>query len=105
VKASVDAEMVMVYGRITGDVVASDVVEIEKGGIVGGDIRAPRIVMHDGAIVVGSLDMSAALPNGGSNFEAPEAPEPPRPHLASVTPADEADEVDEDGPADSSIDD
>jgi len=102
VKASVDAEMVMVYGRITGDVVASDVVEIEKGGIVGGDIRAPRIVMHDGAIVVGSLDMSAALPNGGSNFEAPE---PPRPHLASVTPADEADEVDEDGPADSSIDD
>lgn len=99
VKASVDAETVMVYGRITGDVVASDVVEIEKGGIVGGDIRASRIVMHDGAIVVGSLDMSAALPNGRSNFEAPA---PPRPHLASVTPTDEADE---DGPADSSIND
>ena len=87
VKASVDAEIVMVYGRITGDVIASDLVEIEKGGIVGGDIRAPRIVMHDGAIVVGALDMSAALPNGGANFEGPEAPEPPRPHLASVTPA------------------
>ena len=102
VKASVDAEMVMVYGRITGDVIASDLVEIEKGGIVGGDIRAPRIVMHDGAIVVGSLDMSAALPNGGANFEAPEEPEPPRPHLAPVT---SSEEVDEDGPADAPIDD
>lgn len=99
VKASVDAEIVMVYGRITGDVIASDLVEIEKGGIVGGDIRAPRIVMHDGAIVVGSLDMSAALPNGGANFEAPEATEAlegPRPHLASVTPVD-APVEDEDG--------
>ncbi len=65
VKASVEAEIVMVYGRITGDVVASDLVEIEKGGIVGGDVKAPRIIMHDGAIVVGRLDMSASLPNGG----------------------------------------
>lgn len=63
VKASVDAECVTVYGRITGDVVSNDVVEVHKGGIVGGDIRAPRIIMHDGAIVVGGLDMSAALPN------------------------------------------
>lgn len=86
VKASVDAEIVMVYGRITGDVIASDLVEIEKGGIVGGDIRAPRIVMHDGAIVVGGLDMSAALPNGGANFEASEEPDSSHPHLASVTP-------------------
>jgi len=86
VKASVEAEVVMVYGRITGDVVASDLVEIEKGGIVGGDIRARRIVMHDGAIVVGGLDMSAALPNGGANYEEPETPEPERPHLQSVAP-------------------
>jgi len=83
VKASVDAENVMVYGKITGDVVASDLVEVEKGGIVGGDIKAPRIIMHDGAIVVGGLDMSASLPNGGGNYEAP-VEEPTRPHLMPV---------------------
>ncbi|MCR9094823.1 MAG: polymer-forming cytoskeletal protein [bacterium] len=100
VKASVDAETVMVYGRITGDVIASDLVEIEKGGIVGGDIRAPRIVMHDGAIVVGALDMSAALPNGGANFEAPDAPEPAeslRPVVSWVKPVEESDDVDDPG--------
>ena len=63
VKASVDAHTVIVFGKITGDVVASELVEVEKGGIVGGDIKSPRVIMHDGAIVVGGLDMSASLPN------------------------------------------
>lgn len=67
VKASVDAQIVMVYGRITGDVVASELVEVEKGGIVGGDIKSPRVIMHDGAIVIGGLDMSASLPNSGED--------------------------------------
>ena len=70
VKANVEANVVMVYGRITGNVVATEVVEVEKGGIVGGDIKAPRIIMHDGAIVVGGLDMSAALPKGSASLEA-----------------------------------
>ena len=70
VKASVDANIVIVYGKITGNVVASDLVEIEKGGIVGGDIKAPRIIMHDGAIVVGGLDMSASLPNSTTLYHA-----------------------------------
>jgi cytoskeletal protein CcmA (bactofilin family) len=61
VKASVEANVVVVYGKITGNVIASDLVEVEKGGIVGGDIKAPRVIMHDGAIVVGGLDMSASL--------------------------------------------
>ena len=98
VKASVDAEIVMVYGKITGDVVASDLVEVEKGGIVGGDIKAPRVIMHDGAIVVGGLDMSASLPNGGGAYEPATATpeEPPRPHLMPV-----ANEESETSPGDS----
>lgn len=63
VKASVEANIVSVYGRITGNVIAAELVEIDKGGIVGGDIKAPRIIMHDGAVVVGGLDMSVSLPN------------------------------------------
>jgi cytoskeletal protein CcmA (bactofilin family) len=92
VKASVDAHTVHVTGRITGDVVASELVEVEAGGIIGGDVKAPRIIMHDGAIVVGGLDMSAALPNAGDAIEATAraATEPARPVLKKVesAPAD-----------------
>lgn len=70
VKASVEANVVLVYGRIMGNIVASDLVEVEKGGIVGGDIKAPRVIMHDGAIVVGGLDMSASLPRVAGSDEA-----------------------------------
>ena len=93
VKASVEAQIVMVYGKITGDVVASDLVELEKGGIVGGDIKAPRIIMHDGAIVVGGIDMSASLPNGNGAYE-PTKRAPERPHLAPVAPTTASDASD-----------
>ena len=63
VKATVEAHTVVVFGKITGDVSATERVEIHAGGIIGGDVRAPRVIMHDGAIVVGGLDMSAALPS------------------------------------------
>lgn len=108
VKASVDAEVVMVYGKVTGDIVASDLVEIEKGGIVGGDVKAPRIVMHDGAIVVGRLDMSAALPNGGGQYEpsaehdADAEGDSDRPRLAPVVAKVEADAFDVSDPSDES---
>ena len=92
VKASVEAQIVMVYGKITGDVVAADLVELEKGGIVGGDIKAPRIIMHDGAIVVGGLDMSASLPNGNGGYERSEPSGLERPLLTSVAPPIAADE-------------
>ena len=75
VKASVDAHTVIVFGKITGDVVASELVEVEKGGIVGGDIKSPRVIMHDGAIVVGGLDMSASLPNPGEESSSTRKPE------------------------------
>ena len=106
VKASVDAEVVMVYGKVTGDIVASDLVEIEKGGIVGGDVKAPRIVMHDGAIVVGRLDMSAALPNGGGQYESSvehdddEGDTSDRPRLAPVVAKLETDAFDVSEPPD-----
>ena len=56
------------------------------GGYVGGDVKAPRVIMHDGAIVVGGLDMSAALSgNAASGIPKPAD----RPHLATVESHDE----------------
>jgi cytoskeletal protein CcmA (bactofilin family) len=88
VKATIEARIVHVVGRVTGDVVASELVEVEAGGVVGGDVRAPRLIMHDGAVVVGALDMSASLPReteSDSDENEPSGPEQPaRPEIKKV---------------------
>jgi cytoskeletal protein CcmA (bactofilin family) len=85
VKANVEAHSVLVLGRISGDVVASEWVEIKAGGVIGGDVKSPRVIMHDGAVVVGGLDMSAALPSSGLSSIGEECM-PERPKLIRVEP-------------------
>ena len=88
VKATIEARVVHIVGRVTGDVMASELVEIESGGVVGGDVRSPRMIMHDGAVVVGALDMSASLPRQEESVteesEASGPEEPARPELKKV---------------------
>lgn len=66
IEASVEARIVEVEGQVVGDVVAEELVEIRAGGVVRGDVRSPRMIIDDGGILVGGLDMSAALPAGTS---------------------------------------
>ncbi len=66
VKATVEADSVLVIGKITGNVVATELVEVNAGGVIEGDVKAPRVIMKDGAIVIGALDMSAGSPSGVS---------------------------------------
>jgi cytoskeletal protein CcmA (bactofilin family) len=89
VKASVEARTVQVIGKITGNVVATEWVEIKAGGVIRGDVKAPRVIMADGAIVVGGLDMSAALPSSAGSRD-PEPPTPERPKLIKVELADDS---------------
>ncbi len=89
VRAAVEAHTVLVIGKITGDVVATELVEIKAGGVIGGDVKAPRIIMNDGAIVVGGLDMSAALPSSGTDLSS-EPLKPERPKLMRVELPDES---------------
>lgn len=74
VEADVAAKSVIVIGRVTGNVVATEVVEVKSGGVIGGDVMAPRVIMADGAIVIGALDMTAALPKDPERPERDTAP-------------------------------
>ena len=76
VKADVEANSVLVIGRVTGSVSATDVIEIRDGGYISGDVTAPRIIMTDGAIVIGALDMKAALPKDPVDKEPPKREAP-----------------------------
>jgi cytoskeletal protein CcmA (bactofilin family) len=58
VKADVSAHTVVVAGEVIGDCHASERVVLEATGRLTGNIRAPRIVIAEGASFRGTSDMS-----------------------------------------------
>ena len=68
IKAQVFAKSVIVLGEVTGNVTASDKVDIRDNGSVDGDIISPRVAIAEGAHFRGSVDMQrkAAQPVQGA---------------------------------------
>ena len=88
VKAQVAAKAVVIEGQVTGDITASERVEIRDHGSFDGDLVAPRVAIADGAHFRGSIDMqrqgtkSAGESKGGVNRRSVAAPA-----LVAATPA------------------
>jgi cytoskeletal protein CcmA (bactofilin family) len=59
VKATVEAQSIIVSGELIGDCQATVRVEIQSTGRLTGNIRAPKIVIAEGAMFRGNSDMSA----------------------------------------------
>lgn len=59
VSAEVTAKTVTIIGRMEGNLIAKEKAEIAETGSLKGDIKAPRIVIADGAKFKGSVDMSS----------------------------------------------
>jgi len=57
IKAQVFAKAVIILGEVTGNVSASEKVDIRDNGSVDGDIAAPRVAIAEGAHFRGSIDM------------------------------------------------
>lgn len=68
VMAEVAAATVAIAGRVVGNVSAEERVELLATGVLEGNIRAPRIVIGEGARFTGRIDMSGgtALPSPSS---------------------------------------
>ena len=82
IKAQVTAKAIVVLGHVTGNLTATERVDIRENGSVEGDIVAPRVAIADGSHFRGSIDMqrkeqSAATDRavGGLKLEA-KAPMP-----------------------------
>jgi cytoskeletal protein CcmA (bactofilin family) len=58
VKATVNAQSIVVAGELLGDCHASQRVQIEATGRLTGNIRSPRVVIVEGATFRGNSDMS-----------------------------------------------
>ena len=57
VKANVEAKGVIVQGKLEGNVVASDRVELRKSAVMNGDITTQRISIEEGAYLKGKIDI------------------------------------------------
>jgi cytoskeletal protein CcmA (bactofilin family) len=57
VKADISVRNAVVSGVVVGNITASDSVEITDAGRMVGDIRAPRVIIVDGARFRGAVDM------------------------------------------------
>jgi cytoskeletal protein CcmA (bactofilin family) len=57
IKAQIFAKAVVVQGEVTGNITATEKVDIRDSGSVDGDVVAPRVAISDGAHFRGSIDM------------------------------------------------
>jgi cytoskeletal protein CcmA (bactofilin family) len=73
IKAQVFAKSVIILGEVTGNVTATEKVDIRDNGSVDGDIAAPRVAIAEGAHFRGSIDMQK---QGSKPAEKSEAKQP-----------------------------
>ena len=79
IKAEVFAKSVVVLGEVTGNVTASEKVDIRDNGSVDGDIASPRVAIAEGAHFRGSVDMQRAGQKAQAQQAKPNQPQPGQP--------------------------
>lgn len=62
VEATVHGKNVVVEGKLTGDVSADERVELVASAVVDGNLKAPKIIVAEGAKFRGSVDMGSPRP-------------------------------------------
>jgi len=83
IKAQVFAKSVVILGEVTGNVTATEKVDLRDNGSVDGDMAAPRVAIAEGAHFRGSIDMQRA---GGSKTGEPKSEHKPASAPAATTP-------------------
>jgi len=85
IKAQVSAKAIVVLGQVTGNLNATEKVDIKDSGSVEGDIVAPRVAIADGSHFKGSIDMQKKEQpeKGVGTFTKPDS-KTPKPEPAPV---------------------
>jgi cytoskeletal protein CcmA (bactofilin family) len=56
IRANISAREVVVHGKVEGNIVGAERVELKTSCVLSGDITTPRIIIEDGAFFKGSVD-------------------------------------------------
>ncbi len=87
VKADVGARLIVVEGRVQGNLRAEEQVVLKSSAQVQGDIVAPRVVLEDGARFRGGVDMGETLQPPPAARPAPNNKAAQRPAVEAAAPA------------------
>ena len=71
-EGDVTAKSVVVGGKVRGQIIATERVELASTAVVHGGVQAPKIIIAEGAHLQGNVAMSA-----GGEMSAPRRPEQP----------------------------
>jgi cytoskeletal protein CcmA (bactofilin family) len=86
IKAQVFAKSVIVQGEVTGNITASEKVDIRDNGSVDGDIASPKVAIAEGAHFRGAIDMQRPGAKPGETKPGEAKPGETKP-AAAATPA------------------
>ncbi len=64
VSANIEARIVIVRGAVKGDIIAQELVALEAGARVVGDLKAPRVSIAHGALVRGQVQAGGGVSSG-----------------------------------------
>ena len=64
IEADLEVDSIDVHGQLDGDVIAATTITLHEGCRVAGNLRAPRVVITDGAHFKGGVEMEVQLPGG-----------------------------------------
>ena len=70
VNANIIGRVITIEGRVEGDLTAEEQIVLRGSAQVHGDIKAPRVVLEDGATFRGLVDMGAAPSKGNASGAA-----------------------------------
>jgi len=65
VRAKISGEVVVIRGRVEGNVVAKEKVQLTAPARLYGDIDSPRLIITEGVVFDGDCSMGAARQKGG----------------------------------------
>jgi cytoskeletal protein CcmA (bactofilin family) len=83
VKADINAREVVIMGKVHGNIICGDRVDIRAEGSLSGDVVAPRISVEDGAFLKGAVDIQKSAKKEDSGAAA-KATVPPKAAAATA---------------------
>jgi len=69
IHANIVAREVVVAGKVIGNVIAPDRIELRKGGSVVGDLTTARLAIEDGAFFKGAIEIDSSNSQVGADLD------------------------------------
>lgn len=69
IKGDISCEICTLSGEVKGNISALDHIEVLSGSKIDGDMRAPRIIIEEGAVFNGSCSMTDSKPAKTENSQ------------------------------------